>query len=119
MPVRAIRAHPKVKADLGRVAMARGPLDLLRRGGRQRRRSQCHDRARDAGRGGSDGACPISAAAVAVDVPALRETWAAGGDSLYRTDAPVLEKTTGRFVPYYLWDNRAAGEMLVWVRART
>ncbi|MGO7932241.1 hypothetical protein ACC723_38440, partial [Rhizobium ruizarguesonis] len=24
---------------------------------------------------------------------------------------------TARFVPYHLWDNRATGEMLVWVQS--
>jgi DUF1680 family protein len=116
MPLRAIRAHPKVKADLGRVALARGPLVYC---------------AEEVDNGADLNAIivpetldatettglPELGAAVAVDVPILRETWAAG-DSLYRDGAPVLEKAKGRLIPYYLWDNRAAGEMLVWLRAK-
>ena len=37
---------------------------------------------------------------------------------LYDARPPKLEDATLRLVPYHLWDNRAPGEMLVWIRAR-
>ena len=36
--------------------------------------------------------------------------------ALYREAPPASEPATARFVPYHLWDNRAPGEMLVWMR---
>jgi DUF1680 family protein len=36
--------------------------------------------------------------------------------TLYRTDTPRERSVTLRAVPYYAWDNRAAGQMAVWLR---
>ncbi|TQX90105.1 hypothetical protein EQW76_10290 [Rhizobium sp. rho-13.1] len=44
----------------------------------------------------------------------LREV--AAGESLYTERLPRREEAEIRAVPYHLWDNRAAGEMLVWIR---
>jgi hypothetical protein len=35
---------------------------------------------------------------------------------LYRTDASAIESFSFRAIPYFAWDNRAPGEMLVWAR---
>jgi DUF1680 family protein len=118
MSIRALRAHPKVKADIGRAAIARGPLIY------------CAEEVDNApGLNalivGSDTAAasletlPELKGAVAVDLPAQRERWAAWDGKLYAPEPPTLEETTARFVPYHLWDNRAPGEMLVWMRVRT
>ena len=55
--------------------------------------------------------------AVAIDLKGKRESWPDWDGKLYATSRPALEDTTARFVPYHLWDNRAPGEMLVWIRA--
>ena len=34
-------------------------------------------------------------------------------------DRPAFEAARGRLVPYYAWDNRAPGEMMVWLRAQS
>jgi DUF1680 family protein len=115
MNVRALRAHPAVRADVGRTALARGPLIY------------CAEEV-DNGSGlnallvdgGLEGATTIAApgleGAVAVELPARRERWPDWDGKLYGTEPPTLEATTARFVPYHLWDNRAPGEMLVWIR---
>lgn len=41
-----------------------------------------------------------------------------GSDLIYSVNAPVLEETKLMFVPYCTWDNRAFGEMRVWVKYR-
>ena len=56
--------------------------------------------------------------AVTVDIEARRERWPGWEGKLYDTAKRDLEATTARFVPYHLWDNRAPGEMLVWVRTQ-
>jgi DUF1680 family protein len=39
-------------------------------------------------------------------------------DSLYSTSPPTCSRAPIRAIPYYAWDNRAPGEMLVWMRSR-
>ena len=91
--------------------------DLLRRGSRQRGGPQRSSAGRRPGAGRYTGL-----------VEQLGGPWrssrgqarALGSDwdgKLYDAAEPVLEDTKARFVPYHLWDNRAPGEMLVWVRA--
>jgi hypothetical protein len=35
---------------------------------------------------------------------------------LYRADAPRFENAPIKAIPYFAWDNREPGEMLVWIR---
>nr|WP_320143907.1 beta-L-arabinofuranosidase domain-containing protein [uncultured Cohaesibacter sp.] len=37
-------------------------------------------------------------------------------DTLYNTEPPLRKPATLKAIPYYLWDNREPGEMLVWLR---
>jgi uncharacterized protein len=115
MTVRALRAHPAIRADLGRAAVARGPLIY------------CAEEV-DNGPGLNAIVLPETVAdattatlegwggAVAVDVKARRERWAGRDGRLYDDRPPGLDGTTVRLVPYHLWDNREGGEMLVWIR---
>ncbi|KAB0677355.1 hypothetical protein F6X38_18355 [Aureimonas leprariae] len=52
--------------------------------------------------------------AAALVTEGRRETAASG--ALYSAAEPEREDATIRAVPYYAWDNRANGEMLVWIR---
>jgi DUF1680 family protein len=117
MESRFIHANPAVKADLGRAALARGPMIY------------CAEEVDNApGLNGLivDGdakdaiACRAEGldGAVAIDLKARRERWGDWTGKLYDTEKPTLEETSVRFVPYHLWDNRAPGEMLVWVRVQ-
>lgn len=47
----------------------------------------------------------------------LRQVTAEGDrEKLYRTlQAPTLERVQVRMIPYYAWDNRGRGEMLIWL----
>jgi DUF1680 family protein len=117
MDVRALHANPAVRADLGRVALSRGPMIYC---------AEEVDNAADLNSlvltGGVDQAGTATVeelgGAVAIDIAAKRETWGDWNGSLYRATEPVFEDTKARFIPYYLWDNRAPGEMLVWVRTQ-
>jgi uncharacterized protein len=51
---------------------------------------------------------------VALTGPAVREQTDSG--ELYSDRPPTEEKITATAVPYYAWNNRGPGEMLVWVR---
>ena len=47
---------------------------------------------------------------------ANREATAGWETSLYRSDPPAMEPATFKAVPYFAWDNRAPGDMQVWLR---
>lgn len=114
LEARALWANPLVRQDAGRKALMRGPLVY------------CVE-ATDNGAGlngielGALGPAKESTivelnGAVALDLP-VRRTRADWGSDLYRTSPPEAADATARFVPYQLWDNRAPGEMLVWIRS--
>jgi DUF1680 family protein len=115
MDIRALHAHPAVKADLGRVSLARGPMIY------------CAEEV-DNGAGlnslilpddlsqACTGSVEQLGKAVAIEVAAKRERWDDWQGKLYDAEKPILEDVRARFVPYHLWDNREPGEMLVWVR---
>lgn len=114
MAVRALRANPKVRADIGRVALARGPLIYC---------AEAVDNGADlnailiADTGGAKTeTLPGLNGAVAVDLKARRERVDGWDGTLYDTRPPAREDATLRLVPYHLWDNREPGEMLVWIR---
>ena len=105
-------AHPKVAPDQGRTALLRGPLIY------------CVEE--------TDNAAPLNAylvkdgAAVTLDqAEGLGDTVALRIEALvesqptyalYSTTPPQRRNTSLKAIPYYLWDNRAPGEMLVWLR---
>ncbi|MBB4275341.1 glycoside hydrolase family 127 protein [Rhizobium mongolense] len=115
LAARSLFANPLVRQDAGRTALMRGPLVY------------CVE-ATDNGSGlsgirlnGDVSKATTSEVAelrgaVALDLPARRDE-ANWGSALYRASPPHARETTARFVPYPFWDNRAPGEMLVWVRA--
>ena len=117
MEPRFIRANPAVKADLGRTALARGPMVYC-----------AEEVDNTAGLNNlvltDDATATIAAqekeldGVVVIDVPARREQWGDWTGKLYDTHKPTLLETSMRFIPYHLWDNRAPGEMLVWVRTQ-
>jgi len=112
---RALFANPLVRQDAGRTALMRGPLVY------------CVEAA-DNGKGlnaiqltgdlfsAKTAEIPELRGAVALDLPVMSDE-ADWGSALYRTAPPKAKKGTARFVPYPFWDNRAPGEMLVWIRA--
>jgi len=117
MEVRSLRAHPKVMQDLGRVALMRGPLVYCMEGIDNAANLNAmlvprhiHD--------AQTTVIPELGGATAIDLPVLRELSSGWKNTLYSAKPATREDTTARFVPYHLWDNRAPGEMLVWVRTQ-
>ena len=115
MPVRKVYAHPAVQEAAGCVALARGPLVY------------CLEAA--------DNSLPLNKLSLPPQAefesqfePALlggvtvikgqaytpdTADWA---QTLYRTTPPRQNKTPFMAIPYYAWDQRAPGEMRVWLR---
>jgi len=117
MLVRLVRANPKVRQMIGRVAIQRGPVVY------------CLE-------GVDNPVTPLDRILLPLDmtwtttyepatlggVTVLRGkaqvTDGAWDHSLYATAQPVKIKTADiSAVPYCVWDNRAPGEMRVWLRA--
>ena len=115
LAVRSLRAHPNVSEDVGRVAIARGPLiycaeEVDNTSGLNTMIVVDTATARTLSLASLHGA-------IAIDIPARRERWPDWEGKLYDTRPPTLEDATVRLVPYHLWDNRQPGQMLVWMRA--
>lgn len=115
MQAYALRANPEVKADLGRAAIARGPLVYCLE--ETDNALGLNDLVLDADLSGArTTAIDALGGAIAIDLAAKREEWSGWDGKLYDTERPSLQPAIARFVPYHLWDNRAPGQMLVWVR---
>lgn len=110
---RAVRANTRVRQDAGRVAVMRGPLVYCLEGADNAPGLNSVLLADGLGRART-ATIPDLRQAIAIDLPALREI--SRDEALYTTDAPDRVEDRVRLVPYHLWDNRAPGEMLVWVR---
>lgn len=113
---RRIYANPEVRQDLGRVALARGPVIYCVEAidnpepGRVTLRHAAGVEAKEE-RDLLGGIVTLTASA---EVEA-KEGW---GEELYRNTPPA--KTTVRIeaIPYFAWDNREPADMQVWLRAR-
>jgi DUF1680 family protein len=114
MPPERIYAHPDVAADVGRVALKRGPIVYCLEGADNE--TPLHRVALP--RSGAveahfesdllGGVGMLTAPAVAIRSPHQR--------ALYGTQPPETQPITLRAIPYSAWNNREAGEMSVWIR---
>jgi len=114
MPVTLVYAHPEVLADVDRVALMRGPLvyclEAIDQSVPVRHlrlpRETTFDTHFDPNL--LEGVITIHGRAKVIK----SEAW---GQALYRPEPPELKDVPFRAIPYYAWDNRQAGEMLVWL----
>jgi DUF1680 family protein len=115
MPVERVYAHPFVRADVGRVALKRGPLvyclEQVDNGNvpiglvRLPRSATCLSAERP---DLFDGIVTVVADARAANADA----W---NGALYGTAPPDEEPITMTAVPYFLWSNRGPNPMTVWI----
>ena len=114
LPLEAVRvwANPKVRADSGCAALMRGPIvycfeeadngpDLMEL--RMPRESEITEVPAE---------FPGFGKICALEVEGLRLR---GNDSLYSTEPFTAEPALLRAIPYFLWGNREAGGMRVWL----
>jgi uncharacterized protein len=118
MPVTRVYAHPAVAADVGSVALQRGPLvycleqtdhaaplDRIVLPETTDLNSQFEPEL-------LDGVVAIGAAALALD----DADW---DGALYRTTSPATQPCALKAIPYYGWDQRTPGAMRVWIREQS
>lgn len=114
MPVRRVYAHPDVRADVGRVALMRGPLVYCLEEADNGLNLDALVLPRDAELTARHDPDLLRWGAVVVEGEAQREVPL---DGVLYSDAPLpSEPAKLRAVPYALWQNRGQGEMLVWIR---
>jgi uncharacterized protein len=121
MPIRTVWAHPAVRALQGRMALQRGPLVYCLEG--VDHGGMILDR------------ISIDPQPVANEFQVEHTEDLLGGvsvlrgkgkvvdesgweGSLYRSQKPSSKRIDIMAIPYYAWDNRASGEMRIWMRAR-
>jgi DUF1680 family protein len=116
MPVQRLKAHPKVEADIGRVALQRGPLvyclEAGDNGGHVRNLVIPPDGPLSAqNRAGLLGGVTV------IQGPALSTHRMAWPDSLYVPSGNMPGVVNMQFmaIPYFLNANRQQGEMEVWI----
>lgn len=115
MQVQRVQAHPNVRANRGRVALQRGPLVY------------CLEEI-DNGKNLNDLVLPreeklevsfdpnLLGSVAVITGAAKNRTLDEWDDVLYRTEEPKRETIPVRAIPYFAWDNREPGQMLVWIR---
>jgi DUF1680 family protein len=107
MPVERVYAHPKVKADVGRVALQRGPIVYCLEGADNDGQVRNLVLPKDA---------PLTAS---FEKDLLRGVEVVRGEALAVTRGDdgklATRKTKFQAVPYSTWDNRKPGQMVVWL----
>jgi DUF1680 family protein len=117
--IRRVASHPRVLANSGRVALARGPLvycveavdhpgvDVWDLGLPEGNRLEAAERPE------------LLGGVVALTGEAVEAPSAGWGDGLYapaeRAPVPARRPVPLRAIPYFAWANRAAGPMQVWL----
>jgi DUF1680 family protein len=113
MPVQTFYSNYEVTENRGRVAMSRGPLiycaEGIDNGGHLDRFAINPEKGTQVKR--EDGEL---GEIVSLLVPGSKEEQEQS--SLYSLSRPATKPREIKMIPYYAWDNRAPGEMLVWLR---
>ena len=108
MPVERVYADPHVKADAGRVALQRGPVVY------------CLEGVDNDGQVRNLVLPPDAKLTASFDKDLLGGVAVVKGEaqavtSLDEDGKPVVKRTSFVAVPYYAWDNRKPGPMVVWL----
>jgi uncharacterized protein len=113
MPVQTHFSNYEVVGNRGRVAISRGPLiycaEEVDNGGHLDRFALYPEKGVELKREDSE-----LGEIVSLSVPASKEELE--DPSLYSLTPPSTIPSEVKMIPYYAWDNRAPGEMLVWLR---
>ena len=114
MPVRKLYPHPNIKQDVNRIALARGPLVYcLEEVDNKIPLNRIHI-VEDTNLNSKFCADVLGGTQVITGKAKVKETtdWDL---ELYREKPAKYHEIEFTAIPYYLWDNRDPGEMLVWL----
>jgi hypothetical protein len=112
MPIERVRANPRVRENIGKVALQRGPIVY------------CLEEVDHSPNLPAIHLADHAQLAIAVDeelqMPVLIGSalrWDDSGEELYTTSKFALKSVRLKAVPYFAWNNREPGEMLVWINS--
>lgn len=111
---RRLYADPRVKADVGRVALARGPLVYCFEGVDNGEPLSALRLPREAVIEAAPYNANLLGGIVALTMPGMRTL--APDHGLYADSAPREEPASLTAIPYYAWANRGENQMCVWIR---
>jgi DUF1680 family protein len=103
MPVKRVKADPRVKANVGRVALQRGPVVY------------CAEAVDNGGRVGNLFLPPDAGLKTEHRPDLLGGVTVMTGKSMRTTEGEAPQEVTFTAIPYYAWDHREPGEMAVWI----
>lgn len=115
MPVERLESHPAVRMDAGRIALQRGPLVYCLEESDNGARLNDLRLPRDS-RLTARYEPRLLGGIVTIAGRAFRRSAAGWNGRLYRAGRSATKSTMIKAIPYFLWNNRASGEMLVWIR---
>ena len=113
MPVRRLRADPRVRDAAGRVALTRGPIIYCFESTDNGQDLSCLRLPRDAEVRVLPYDSALLSGVVLLEADALRQQPPA---RLYTEDPPQETPVSLRAIPYYAWSNRGENEMSVYIR---
>ncbi len=111
---RRLYADPRVKADAGRVALARGPIVYCFEGVDNGEPLSALRLPREAAIEAAPYDANLLGGIVALTMPGMRALVPDHG--LYADSAPREEPVALTAIPYYAWANRGENQMCVWIR---
>ena len=114
MPAQRIYAHPEVAADIGHVALRRGPIIYCLEGADNEASMHRVALPRSSPIEAHFESGLLSGVGILTAPAVVVRAW--GDGALYRSDPPVTEPTTIRAIPYSFWSNRGPEAMSVWIR---
>lgn len=115
MTVERIYAHPAVRADVGSVALQRGPIIFCLEQTDNAAPLHTLSLPKDAELN-AHLAADLLGGVVVIDADGSSLADADWSDTLYRTTPPATQPAHIRAIPYYAWDHREPGAMTVWIR---
>lgn len=122
MPIQTVWPHPAVRYLEGRVALQRGPLVYCLEGvdheGVILDRITLHSGDIQSGLFQTIHRDDFLGGVTILRGKGQRISEAGWDGLLYRNQAPATESVEITAIPYYAWDNRASGEMRIWLRAK-
>ena len=118
MPVKLVRANPRIYEDAGKVAVQRGPLVYcLEEADNSRNLHAVRLGGADASQFTTQWKPDKLGGIVELQSPGIRETDEGWGETAYSADREIRTVPARlTWIPYYSWANREPGEMRVWVR---
>ncbi|TPL79047.1 glycoside hydrolase family 127 protein [Mesorhizobium sp. B2-3-13] len=115
MPIERLYANPEVRQDAGRVALSRGPLIYCVEATDNDTSLHRLTLPRTAGIEAHEEP-DLLGGVVTLSATAQADAGDGWRDGLYRSEPPAKVETRLTAIPYFAWDNREPGEMLVWLR---